>query len=243
MQPHIHLEECHTAKYALLPGDHKRLDIIKGFLDNVEELKFNREYRSISGYYKGIKVLAVSTGIGGTSAAIAIEELNNIGVKTMIRVGSCGALQSNIELGDLILVNGAVRDEGTSKAYMDSIFPAVPNTELLFDIVESARELKAKNHIGKIRSNDSFYTDDTQEIDNYWSERGILGSDMESAALFVVCDVRDIKCASILNNVVEFGQKAEDGVGNYLSGDEAIKNGEKMEILVALEAIVKQENR
>lgn len=243
MQAHIYLRDEHKAKYVLLPGDHKRLDVIKTFLDDVKELAFNREYRSISGYYKGVKILALSSGMGGTSTAIAIEELKNIGVEAIIRIGSCGALQSNIRLGDLIIANGAVRDDGTSKAYMDSIFPAVPDTELLFDVIESAKELNVKNHVGIVRSHDSFYTDDTPMLDDLWSSRGVLGADMETSTLFVVSSVRRLKSASILNNVVEYGQKAEDGVSNYENGDEAVSNGEKNEILVALEAFIKMENR
>ena len=126
-QAHIQLDESVNAKYAILPGDPARLDHIKKYLDDVEELAYNREFRSLSGFYKGMKVIAISTGIGGSSASIAIEELHNIGVTTMIRIGSCGALQKGIKLGDLIFAEGAIRDDGTSKTYIDVSYPAVPD--------------------------------------------------------------------------------------------------------------------
>ena len=117
LQPHIHLDESIQAPCALMPGDPKRVDVIAKFLENVQELTFNREYRSILGTYKGMKVIGISTGMGGSSTAIAVEELNKIGTRILMRVGSAGAMQSGIDLGDLILCEGAVRDDGASKAY------------------------------------------------------------------------------------------------------------------------------
>lgn len=153
--PHIRLSKEQAAPHVLLPGDPQRLDRIAECLEDVKELAYNREYRSLRGVYKGVPVMAVSTGIGGASAAIAVEELVRIGVRNMIRIGSCGALQKGIRLGDLILVNGAVRDDGTSVTYVDSIYPAIPDTELLAACMMSAEELGAKFHVGIARSHDS----------------------------------------------------------------------------------------
>ena len=114
IMPHIRLSREQAADYVLLPGDPQRLDRIAECLEEVEELAYNREYRSLRGVYKGVSVMAVSTGIGGASTTIAVEELARIGAKVMIRIGSCGALKKGIRLGDLILVNGAVRDDGAS---------------------------------------------------------------------------------------------------------------------------------
>ena len=140
LQPHIRLDTLNDVKYALLPGDPARLDKIAKFLENPQELAFNREFRSLRGKYKNINVLALSTGIGGSSAAIAVEELKKIGIRAVIRIGSCGALQKNINQGDLIIVNAAVRDDGASKAYVDPRFPAVPNTDLLNACIESKKK-------------------------------------------------------------------------------------------------------
>ena len=237
--PHIRLSKEQAAPHVLLPGDPQRLDRIAECLEEVKELAYNREYRSLRGVYKGVPVMAVSTGIGGASAAIAVEELVRIGVRNMIRIGSCGALQKGIRLGDLILVNVAVRDDGASVTYVDSIYPAIPDTELLAACMMSAEELGVKFHVGIARSHDSFYIDDEEAVSTYWRERGVLGSDMETAALFVIGRLRGVKTASILNTVVEWEDSLEENINSYTGGESAMMQGERMEILTALEAFVR----
>ena len=236
LQPHIRLDHNHGARCALLPGDPARLDRIKAFLTDVRELAYNREYRSLVGSYNGEAVLAVSTGIGGASAGIAVEELHNLGVQNMIRIGSCGALQPQVKIGDLILVNGAVRDDGASKTYIDPIFPAVPDSELLFACVRAAKARAYRFHTGIARSHDSFYTDRETEIDSYWSKRGVLGADMETAALYTIGHLRGVRTMSILNNVVAFEEDTLDAIGSYVDGESAAMQGEAHEILTALDA-------
>ncbi len=237
LQPHIQLDETVNARCALLPGDPARLDRIAPFLSEVKELAYNREFRSLRGTYKGLPVLAISTGIGGASAGIAAEELHNIGVRAMIRIGSCGALQPKVKLGDLVIVNGAVKDDGASKTYSQAIFPAVPDAELMFACIEAAKELGFAHHVGIARSHDSFYTDQEAEIDAYWSRQGVLGADMETAALFTIGSLRGFKTASILNNVVAFEQDTLESIGSYVSGENLAMQGERNEILTALEAL------
>ena len=236
LQPHIRLDDSTGIKYALAPGDPARLDRIAAYLENVTELAFNREFRSLCGEYKGVKVLALSTGIGGSSTAIALEEMKNTGVKAVIRIGSCGALQTGIKTGDLILACGAVRDDGASQAYIDPRYPAVPDTDLFLACIESARENKYPHHIGIIHSHESFYIDDNAEQESKWSKAGVLGADMETAALFTVGRLRGVKTASILNNVVEYGQDTASSVSEYASGEDLAALGEKREIVTALEA-------
>ena len=237
VMPHLKLRDDHGIPFAILPGDPARVDRIAEQLEDVEELEFNREYKSIAGTYKGMRVLAVSTGIGGPSTGIAVEELARIGVTHAIRIGSCGALQKEIRLGDLILVQGAVRDEGTSRTYIDSIYPAIPDFELMNACVEAAEEEQIPAHVGMARSHDSFYTDREDEIDALWAGRGVLGCDMETAALFVIGKLRGVKTASILNTVVEYEDNLEDNINNYTDGVNATVQGEKNEIHVALEAL------
>jgi uridine phosphorylase len=241
IMPHIKLSKEHVVPYALLPGDPKRLDRIAACLTDTEELAFNREFRSIKGKYRGVPVMAVSTGIGGASAAIAVEELARIGVKAMIRIGSCGALQKGIRLGDLILVNGAVRDDGASSSYADSIYPAIPDTKLLLACMESAGELGARSHVGIARSHDSFYIDEEKEVCAYWAGKGVMGSDMETASLFVIGGLRGVKTASILNVVVESEESIEENINSYTGGESAMMRGEHLEILTALEAFVRMD--
>ena len=243
LQSHIRIGETHHAKYALLPGDPARLDRIAPFLSNVEELAYNREYRSISGFYQNVKVLAVSTGIGGCSAGIAVEELARTGVKAMIRIGSCGAMQAGIGLGDLILAAGAVRDDGASQAYVDLRFPAVADTELLNACLTAARRNGFTHHVGIIHSHESFYIDDNEEQKKFWAKRGVLGADMETAALFTIGRLRGIRTASILNNVVICGTDTANGISGYTNGEQTTAQGEKNEILTALEAFVLSERK
>ena len=238
LQAHIRLSKEDSAKYAILPGDPGRIDRIKEFLSDAKELAYNREMRSVSGYYKGVKVLAVSTGMGGASTGITVEELHNIGVEYMIRIGSCGALDKKIKLGDLLLINGAVRDDGASKTYVDAIYPAIPDTRLLMATIQVSEEKKIPFFIGRARSHDSFYTDREDEIDAYWAKNGILGADMETAALFTIGALRGVKTASILNTVVEYEDDLESNIGNYVDGETKVKQGERNEVLVALEAFV-----
>lgn len=243
MQPHICLDSSNGAHCALLPGDPKRLDRIAAYLTDVCELAYNREFRSLSGTYKGMKVLAVSTGIGGASCAIAVEELSRLGIDTMVRIGSCGALQKGIGLGDLILVCGAVRDDGTSRTYAEDIYPAVPDHVLLRNCIEAADGLGLKAHVGLARSHDSFYSDGQEKIQEHWAKLGVLGCDMETAALFVAGRLRGVRTASILNNVVLADGDTAEGIGSYVGGEDLTSRGESGEILTALEALLKAENK
>ena len=238
-QPHIALEETLGISYAILPGDPARIDRILAFLDEPQELAFNREFRSACGTYKGVKILALSTGIGGCSAGIAVEELHNIGVKAAIRTGSCGALQKGIALGDLIIVSGAVRDDGASKAYVPAIYPACADAELLSCMMLAARENRIPFHEGLTHSHESFYHEEADAESEYWSRKGVLGADMESAALFTIGRLRGMKTASVLNNVVLYGEDTADAIGSYAGGAEKCARGERNEILVALEAFVR----
>lgn len=237
LQPHIQLDESIQARCAILPGDPARLDRIALQLENVQERAFNREYRSLTGTYKGMPVLAMSTGMGGCSTGIAIEELKAIGVTSMIRIGSCGALQKNIGLGDLVFACGAVRDDGASRAYVDVRYPAVPDTALLSHCIAAAKDQGWPSHTGVVHSHESFYIDTNAAEEAHWSKCGVLGADMETAALFTIGRLRGVRTASILNNVVLYGQDTADSIGGYASGEDMTAVGERREIAVALEAL------
>lgn len=236
-QPHIQLDETVNAKCALMPGDPARVDIIASLLEDVEELTFNREYRSIVGTYKGMRVIGISTGMGGSSVAIAVEELKKIGVDTMMRIGSAGALQEDIKLGDLVICEAAIRDEGTSKAYVDVTYPAVGDHRLLRHCIDAAQDMNYPHHTGIVLSHESFYYDEDAADSEKWSSKGVLASDFETAALYTVGRLRNIHTASILNNVVLWKESTEDSIANYHEGASLTARGEKAEIEVALEAM------
>ncbi|MBR2761170.1 MAG: nucleoside phosphorylase [Solobacterium sp.] len=236
LQPHIQLEPMNI-RCAILPGDPGRVTRIAALLDHPRELAYNREFRSIAGMYKGVEVIACSTGIGGSSASIAVEELHNIGIDHMIRIGSCGALQTNIGLGDLIFATAAVRDDGASRAYADLRFPAVPDLSLLWACLSCAQENGWKYHAGIVHSHESFYIDTNEEEEKKWSGLGVLGADMETAALYTVGRIRHVRTASILNNVVLYGTDTAESVSDYAGGAAPAAEGERREILCALEAM------
>lgn len=237
IQPHIRCGKEIGAAYAILPGDPQRIDRILPFLDEPAEIVYNREFRTAAGFYKGIKVVLTSTGIGGPSTGIAVEELGKIGVQTLIRIGSCGALQPDIRLGDLIIPAGAVRDEGTSATYIDKCYPAIPDPELMRALLACAEQLGYRHHCGRIRSHDSFYTDKEDEVDSFWGSKGVLAADMETAPLFVIGGLRNLRTASVLNVVVEKEGDLEQGINSYVDGRTAILDGEEKEIKLVLEMI------
>jgi len=237
IQPHIQLVKNLNIHHALLPGDPARVDVAKQFLDRPREVAFNREYKSVIGDYKGTQVLVMSTGMGGPSTAIAVEELANIGIRSCIRIGSCGALQDTMKLGDLVIATGAVRDEGTTFSYIEPVFPAISDFKLVQAMKQVVDAEQIPYHLGVIRSHDTFYTDLEDEINAYWSKQGVLGSDMETAALLVVGALRGIKTASILNVVVETKEDLVSGIGEFSGGEQTTAEGERKQIKVALEAI------
>ena len=242
-QPHIQLDESLNVRYAILPGDPRRAERIASHMSEVEDLGMNREYRSLVGSYRGARILAMSTGMGGVSTGIAVEELHNIGVTHAIRIGSCGALQTDIAPGELLIAAGAVRDDGASKAYVPATFPAVADFTLYACCKEAAKCVGAVVHEGICHSHESFYHEENEQESAYWSGKGVLGADMETAALFTIGRLHGMKTASILNNVVLYGEDTADSIGDYAGGESATARGERLEILTALEAFALLEKR
>lgn len=236
-QPHILCEEKDVAKKVLLPGDPARVLRVADYLDGVREIAFNREFRTVTGSYKGTSVTVTSTGIGGASAVIALEELISCGADTFIRIGSAGACRDGIALGDLIISSGSVREDGASKMYAPENFPAVPDFSLTSALIKACGDLGYKHHIGITRSHDSFYIDHEAELMRKWNKLGVLGSDMETATVFTLGAIRGVKVASVLNNVVLYEGNVKEGVGDYVDEQTAAAEGEKREITAALEAL------
>lgn len=206
MQYHIGLRKGDVGKYVILPGDPKRCEKIAKHFDNAKLIADSREYITYTGYLDGVKVSVTSTGIGGPSASIALEELVRVGADTFLRVGTCGGMQSEIMGGDLVIATGAIRMEGTSKEYAPIEFPAVANLDITNALVQAAKELKKKYHVGIVQCKDAFYGQhepETKPVDyelinkwNAWVRLGCKASEMESAALFVVGDYLKVRVGS-----------------------------------------------
>ncbi|NLG34480.1 MAG: uridine phosphorylase [Lentisphaerae bacterium] len=209
MQYHIHLKRGDIGRYVLLPGDPGRVPLIASYFDNAKEVAFNREYRTFTGTVDGIKVSCCSTGIGCPSTAIAVEELIQCGADTFIRIGTCGALQREVKLGDLCITTGAVREEGTTRQYVPLSYPAVADLDVTLALREAARKLKLPAHTGIGHCKDAFFIEDKnipirEEIDakwNAWYKSNVISTSMESAALFVVSSIRRVRAGEVLATI------------------------------------------
>ncbi|EHI9270974.1 nucleoside phosphorylase [Vibrio vulnificus] len=236
-QPHLCVDETQVAERVIVCGEPDRANRIAALLENAELIAENREYHLFNGEFQGKAITVCSTGIGAPSMIIAVEELKQCGAKYIIRVGSAGAMQPNIALGELIVAEGAVRDEGGSKAYIDAAYPAYASFSLLKGLDGYLQMQTVPYHMGVVRSHDSFYTDDEETLCQYWNKKGILGADMETSALFTVGRLRGLHVASVLNNVVRYQQDVKEGVSQYVNDDDAMMAGEKRASLAALTAL------
>lgn len=199
------------AKYAILPGDPGRVPKIAACLDDAVKIGQNREYTSYLGKIEDEYVLVMSTGMGGPSTAIAVEELAQIGLENLIRVGTCGGMQLDVSAGDLVIAQAAIRQEGTSKEYVPIEYPAVADFDLTASLREAATELGFTFHTGVVQCKDSFYGQHSPErmpvsyeLENKWNawiKAGALCSEMETASLYIVSSVLRLKAAVILSTV------------------------------------------
>lgn len=227
-QYHIGVGKGDVGQYVILPGDPKRCKKIAAYLDDSKFVADNREFTTYTGFLKGEKVSVTSTGIGGPSAAIAMEELVKCGVHTFIRVGTCGGIRMDVKSSDLVVATGSVRMEGTSREYAPIEFPAVPSLEVTNALVKSARELGFSYHAGIVQSKDSFYGEHVPEtmpvsyelINKWeaWKRLKCLASEMESAALFVVASTLGVRCGAIFL-VMANQEREKEGLENPVARD------------------------
>jgi uridine phosphorylase len=211
-QPHLLVEEGDVADLALVPGDPGRVERIASHCDDVEHVSTNREYTLVNATYEGRELTICSTGIGCPSAAIAVEELSRVGCETFVRVGTTGALQEGIEIGDMVVASGAAKNEGTSKRYESVEFPAVPDFEVLQALVDSAESRGEDVHVGPIASDDAYYAETDEYVDE-WEEAGILSVEMEAATVFTLARRKGLRAGAICTvdgNLVEGTQKGAD---------------------------------
>ena len=206
VQYHIGLGEGDAGGYCIVPGDPGRCEKIAAYFDSPAFLHSNREYTTWTGTLEGVKVSVVSTGIGGPSAAIAMEELKQIGVHTFIRVGTCGGIRLDVQSGDVVVATGAVRMEGTSREYAPIEFPAVADFEVTQALAEAAHALNKPCKVGVVQCKDSFYGQhsphrmpvaaELEQKWEAWKRLGVLASEMESAALFTIAAALGVRCGS-----------------------------------------------
>ena len=211
MQFHIRCVEGDVGRYCFLPGDPGRCEAIAAHFDNAVHVGMNREYNIYTGFLAGEKVSVCSTGIGGPSAAIAMEELSAIGADTFIRVGTCGGINLQVQPGDVVVATGAIRFEHTSLEYAPLEFPAVADFDIAAALKAASEDLGYRTHVGVVQCKDSFYGQHAPEKSpvsyellqkwEAWKRLGVKASEMESAALFVVAAALGVRCGSCFHAV------------------------------------------
>ena len=208
-QFHIDCVQGDVGRYCILPGDPGRCESIARYFEDAVHVRTNREYTTYTGKLLGETVSVVSTGIGGPSAAIAMEELCNLGAHTFVRVGTCGGIDLSVQSGDVVVATGAVRMEGTSREYAPIEYPAVPDFAVTCALTQACRSLGKRWHTGVVQCKDSFYGQhapqrmpvsfDLEQKWEAWKRLGVLASEMESAALFTVAAARRVRCGSVFH--------------------------------------------
>ena len=228
VQFHIQCAQGDVGKYCILPGDPGRCRAIAQRFDGAVHVKTNREFETWTGELLGERVSVVSTGIGGPSAAIAMEELANLGAHTFIRVGTCGGIELSVQSDDVVVATGAVRMEGTSREYAPIEFPAVADLDVTNCLVQATRDLGYPLHTGVVQCKDSFYGQHSPEASpvyyelqqkwESWKRLGVKASEMESAALFVVAAALGVRCGSCFH-VVWNQEREKAGLDQTMSED------------------------
>lgn len=196
LEYHIKVNGDMIGKYVIMPGDPKRCALIAQYLDDAKLVADSREFVTYTGYLGGEKVSVTSTGIGGPSAAIALQELAHCGAHTFVRIGTCGGMQTDVIGGDVVVATGAVRMDGTSREYAPIEYPAIADLDVVNALVTVAKDMNISVHTGVVQSKDSFYGQHSPlsmpvgyELENKWEawkRMGCKASEMESAALFIV---------------------------------------------------------
>ncbi len=225
---HIQVAEGEVGRYVILPGDPKRCVKIAQYFDDPVKIADSREFVTYTGTLDGVKVSVTSTGIGGPSASIAMEELVQAGADTFIRVGTCGGMDLDVKGGDIVIATGAIRMEGTSREYAPIEYPAVADYEVVNALVSSAKKLGAPYHTGVVECKDSFYGQHSPETKpvsyellnkwEAWLRMGCKASEMESAALFIVANSLKVRCGSAFL-VVANQERQKRGMDNPLVHD------------------------
>ena len=227
-QFHIACTQGDIGRYCILPGDPGRVPAIAALFDDAKQIAYNREFNVWTGTLLGEKVTACSTGIGGPSASIAMEELHKCGADTFIRTGTCGGIDLNVQSGDVVVATGAIRYEHTSREYAPIEFPAVADFQVVNALVQATKSLDLPLHTGIVQCKDSFYGQhdpaaspvyyELQQKWETWKRLGVKASEMESAALFVVAAALGCRCGSCFH-VVWNQEREAAGLDQKMSED------------------------
>jgi len=235
-----HIIECSAkdiGEYVLLCGDPNRVPKIAKYFKEAQLVSNVREFKIMTGFVDETKVSAASTGIGCPSAVMLVEALCKLGAHTFIRVGTSGALQRSIEVGDLVIATAAIRDEGTTRTYVPLSYPAVAHYDVVLALINAANKLRVRYHVGLVHTKDAFYVEypeflpqeeKAKETLRIWERAGVLATEMECSGIFIVSSLRGARAGAVLAVV-----------GSTVSGKPIIdeKIGVEEAIRVAIEAV------
>ncbi len=248
-QYHIQCRPGDVGRYVILPGDPGRCEQIAKLFDDYYFVNYNREYKTYSGTLNGVKVSVCSTGIGGPSAAIAMEELHKLGADTFIRTGTCGGINLDVHADDVVIASGAIRYEHTSLEYAPIEYPAVADFDVTCCLKKAADALGYRNHVGIVQCKDAFYGQHSPEASpvyyellnkwESWKRLGVLASEMESAAMFVVADALGCRCGSCFH-VVWNQEREAAGLDQKMTEDTSSSTKTAVE---ALRLLIEEDKR
>lgn len=240
LQYHLQIRPGDVGRYVILPGDPKRCAKIAEHFEDAKLIADSREYVTYTGFLEGEKVSVTSTGIGGPSASIAMEELTLCGADTFVRVGTCGGIDLDVKGGDVVVATGAIRMEGTSREYAPIEFPAVADLEVTNALVKACKTLGVPYHTGVVQCKDAFYGQHVPErmpvsyelLNKWeaWKRLGCKASEMESAALFIVASHLKVRCGS---DFLVVGNQERNALGM----ENPIVHDTELAIKVGVEAI------
>lgn len=238
--PHIRLEPSDISPFVLTCGDPARAKQISEYLTDAKQVGGWREYYTYTGAYKGLRVTAISHGIGGAGAAICFEELIRIGAHTIVRVGTCGSYLSHIRSGDMLIGTGATREDGTSNVLVDVAFPAISDLDVTNALRDAARARgDVKFALGVLRSDAAFYHGLTPNPHQYWADAGAVGIEMELATLVIIASLKKIRAGGIFVADGNPNETASVNMENYDPHHHAVEEAKGKMIEIALEALLK----
>lgn len=240
IQPHIMCGLGDVAESVLLPGDPNRVERIASFFDESKKVADYRGYLTFTGRVDKTAISACSSGIGCPSAAIVVEELSNIGAKNLIRVGTTGALQNDIEIGDIVIATASARADGASNAFAPIGFPAIADFQVVSALIQAANKLNKKFHLGVVVSSDAYYAENLDFVTSY-RNANVLSVEMEASVIFTLTNIKKLRGGAILvvdSNLVSGIKKGEFDSGEKTGElDYRVQKSIDDEIQIAIEAV------
>ena len=234
--PVLRVRASDMSPHVIVVGDPERAQQVSELLDKPRQLAAWREYHTYAGEYQGLRIIATSHGVGAAGAAVAFEELIRAGAQTIIRVGTCGSYISNLRAGALLLPHAATREDGLTNELVRTELPAVADLDVMYTLREQARRHNAQFATGIIRTHAAFYHGMTPNPHQYWMDAGIIGIEMEYAALLVIATLRRIRAGGIF--VIDGNPAEAQDMTGYNPHKQIVQDAKRQAIEIAMDTLV-----